>query len=310
MMNANEKTDKNEFVVKFGKKTTKLRFLQNINYDKMGKKGIDELNPNYVIHKLLFRSSDVKKVDTISLRLGYLKKEKSKFSYYPSLSQKTPKEIENYFDTVKDYCDGMDLELISEDLNIKKMVIGLGNPSVLETSITLHHIYGMPYLPGQALKGVFRRYFFDEIMEGKSETKIGLKGEKPIEKKVLYRNLFGEDPDSQEKKNKELQKSGIVFFDAFPIKAYKLEKDIINTHYKSYYDGDKKEFPDGTEEPNLINFYVVKDTKFKVMCALNRKVFGENNLPKIKKYIVETLIDALKEQGIGAKTTSDYGYIG
>src|SRR5450755_4152288 len=39
-----------------------------------------------------------------------------------------------------------------------RMVIGLGDESVLETSIALHHTYGVPYIPGSALKGLAASY--------------------------------------------------------------------------------------------------------------------------------------------------------
>src|SRR5947199_5305127 len=35
-----------------------------------------------------------------------------------------------------------------------RMIVGLGSESVLETSICLHRIYGMPYIPGSVLKGL------------------------------------------------------------------------------------------------------------------------------------------------------------
>lgn len=37
-----------------------------------------------------------------------------------------------------------------------RMVVGLGGPSVLETAMTLHHLYGFPVIPGSALKGLTR----------------------------------------------------------------------------------------------------------------------------------------------------------
>ncbi len=39
-----------------------------------------------------------------------------------------------------------------------RMVVGLGGESVLETDLTLHHLYGVPMIPGSALKGLTRAY--------------------------------------------------------------------------------------------------------------------------------------------------------
>jgi len=44
-----------------------------------------------------------------------------------------------------------------------RIVIGLGGESVLETDITLHHLYGIPFIPGSALKGLTRAYVTGEI---------------------------------------------------------------------------------------------------------------------------------------------------
>lgn len=46
-----------------------------------------------------------------------------------------------------------------------RLVVGLGLPSPLETGITLHHLYGFPYLPGSAIKGVTRAWRMQRIAE-------------------------------------------------------------------------------------------------------------------------------------------------
>jgi len=44
-----------------------------------------------------------------------------------------------------------------------RLVVGLGSGSVLEVSIKLHHIYGVPYIPSSAIKGVLRAYKIWEL---------------------------------------------------------------------------------------------------------------------------------------------------
>src|SRR5579885_2650459 len=39
-----------------------------------------------------------------------------------------------------------------------RLIVGLGIDSVIETGIALHHTYGVPYLPGSALKGLTASY--------------------------------------------------------------------------------------------------------------------------------------------------------
>ncbi|MCX7926276.1 MAG: hypothetical protein N2554_10760, partial [Fimbriimonadales bacterium] len=47
------------------------------------------------------------------------------------------------------------------------IAIGLGNASPLEVGLTLHHTYGMPVIPGSALKGLCRRGARLLLNEGK-----------------------------------------------------------------------------------------------------------------------------------------------
>ena len=44
-----------------------------------------------------------------------------------------------------------------------RLSIGLGVPHPLETGIALHHLYGVPYLPGSAIKGVTRAWRLHKI---------------------------------------------------------------------------------------------------------------------------------------------------
>src|SRR5262249_41965537 len=39
-----------------------------------------------------------------------------------------------------------------------RIAIGLGDESVIETAVALHHTYGVPYIPGSALKGLASAY--------------------------------------------------------------------------------------------------------------------------------------------------------
>ncbi|QRN84303.1 type III-B CRISPR module RAMP protein Cmr6 [Chloroflexota bacterium] len=46
-----------------------------------------------------------------------------------------------------------------------RLIIGLGGKGTLEMGITLHHLYGFPYIPGSALKGLARSYGINIIAE-------------------------------------------------------------------------------------------------------------------------------------------------
>lgn len=52
----------------------------------------------------------------------------------------------------------------------EKLIVGLGNESVYEVSILLHHIYGMPYIAGQALKGTTRSWCIKNYFDNEDEA--------------------------------------------------------------------------------------------------------------------------------------------
>ena len=171
---------------------------------------------------------------------------------------------------------------IAEQLNLKlyefpsmkldyRLLIG-AEESIYETSIRLHHIYGIPFIPSSAIKGVVRSY-------------IELEGE--LGKWIDY---FG----SEEKEGK------IIFFDAFPTSEPKIKVDVMTPHYDDYYK-DKKNIiaPTDTQNPVPINFLTVEDTKFKFFIASKEKIENE---------FIYLFKKALTEHGIGAKTAVGYGY--
>jgi CRISPR-associated protein Cmr6 len=171
-----------------------------------------------------------------------------------------------------------------------RMVVGLGTPSVYDTSITLHHIYGFPYIPGQAVKGVTRSYVIETYFPD---------GESSAEKDTEFVKIFGS----------QKERGNIFFYDAYPVsKQINLELDIINVHYQDYYsENNKKPKIEPTDDLKIIpnKFLTVRDTEF--LFFTGSKIKTELC---IKGISVEELIkNALEKRGIGAKTSSGYGYL-
>jgi CRISPR-associated protein Cmr6 len=44
-----------------------------------------------------------------------------------------------------------------------RMILGIGGESVYETNMTLHHNYGIPYLPSSSIKGVLRSWIITQV---------------------------------------------------------------------------------------------------------------------------------------------------
>ena len=70
----------------------------------------------------------------------------------------------------------------SKIINFKpnwRIIVGLGGESVYETSITLHHIYGIPYIPASSIKGVVRSWIINMVF-GNPESEIVPQDEKQL----------------------------------------------------------------------------------------------------------------------------------
>jgi CRISPR-associated protein Cmr6 len=191
-----------------------------------------------------------------------------------------------------------------------RMIIGLGNESVYETSMTLHHIYGIPYIPGSAIKGVVRSYFIIELFGKDNNGSLDLeKAEERALKDKIFCDIFGCPENSV---YNEARKGRIIFFDAFPLSNPKLKIDIMNPHFSPYYSDESKP-PADYHEPIPIHFLTVENTEFEFIIGINKK---ENEIPKDERFKGKTPLEiafqyieeALKEHGIGAKTAVGYGY--
>lgn len=215
-----------------------------------------------------------------------------------------------------------------------RLVVGLGAGHVLETSLTLHHIFGIPYIPGSALKGVVRMVSFWEIAKNRIEEITDQKqSEKIIEdlQGTLYDSEITNDDKDEILKHKLLFgtqgfKGLLLFLDAFPITEDNpdiFDLDIMNVHYPSYYGSEGA--PGDWENPRPIVFLTVRKGIEFCFCVLFDRYradelmnSGNDNIKKMVndwlnnpdglKSNVQGWIDcALKEFGVGAKTRLGYG---
>src|SRR5258706_3964206 len=62
--------------------------------------------------------------------------------------------------------DGCEYRVIAKPAKAQgRIVLGLGDESAIETAVTVHHTYGVPYIPGSALKGLAAAYAH-RVLEG------------------------------------------------------------------------------------------------------------------------------------------------
>lgn len=170
---------------------------------------------------------------------------------------------------------------------LDRLAVGLGGDSVLETAITLHHTYGVPYIPGSALKGLARHYFLREIACAQKE------GELKEEDRAVFSVLFGDNES----------KGYITFFDGWFAppnnSASPLRADILTPHHMDYYsDKGKSHAPTDFDDP-IPNAFVSAVGSYRIA------VQGPDD--EWAKYAFELLSQALRDYGVGGKTSSGYG---
>lgn len=171
-----------------------------------------------------------------------------------------------------------------------RAVIGLASASPLETSLTLHHTYGTPLIPGTALKGLAAHYCHS--VWGKTDDRFKRDG-------FYYRTIFGSTEDS----------GHIIFNDAWVMPESLgdcLVRDVMTVHHPDYYQGKNDDSaPSDFDDPTPIPFLSVKG---KYPIALKCDVEGVNGLSWAELTMV-LLREALENWGVGGKTNAGYGRI-
>ncbi len=162
-----------------------------------------------------------------------------------------------------------------------RFISGLGGAHVLETGLTLHPLYGFPFLPASGVKGLARSYA--EKVDGASSIEM--------------LEVFGsEDKDFVSDSNRE---GRVVFLEGIPYEFPEIEIDIMNPHYGDYYQGNKP--PADYLDPNPITFLAVAPGKSFIFSLFSK---DESLLEKSVRWLKGGLI----ELGAGGKTNVGYGY--
>lgn len=169
---------------------------------------------------------------------------------------------------------------------VSSLAIGLGNESVTEVGLTLHHTYGMPVIPGSALKGLCRR--------GANLL--------PDENKLspeAFAVLFGKNGEGED------SASHCVFWDAWydptSVAGQPFLRDTITVHHPDYYGKRDGAFPTDFDDPNPVPFLVIKPgAKFVFAVSSPDKEWAV--------YAQELLGWSIANLGVGGKTNAGYGY--
>ncbi len=217
---------------------------------------------------------------------------------------------------VKNFYEGVKrtyyVELVSARVGYR-FVMGMGYSSPVENGFLLHHIYGIPYIPGESVKGLVRfMYIYRRLAleNAKSEKEI-----KDIQQQVekLEKGNYKEGELKEEEKlfidlfGTQKEEGKVVFFDAFPVCLRKenLTIDVMNPHYGEYYREKGKKPPADWHNPNPVFFLALEDIDF--VFYVGAKKYEEKK-EKLLSEALKLLREGLEIYGLGAKRRKGYGW--
>ena len=166
-----------------------------------------------------------------------------------------------------------------------RLAINLADGIIQNAGISLDRIFGLPLIPGSAIKGVARHAAWCDVQENPDP-----------EKKKLLNRVFGADDQSCQ--------GAVTFLQATPTNDAKIVVDITNVHTPKYYRTGK--ISDLREEKPTPNTFpaVERGAEFAFPIVLNGLDPDETLLEAAGKW----LVTALSISGIGAKTGAGYGW--
>ncbi len=176
------------------------------------------------------------------------------------------------------------------------MAVGLGNESPMEIGLTTHHTYGMPTIPGSALKGMCARVANKQVKTSQLTQE-------------QYDAMFGNTKSA----------SYLTFWDAWydagSAGSKPFHRDVITVHHQDYYSGKGKKdgkdcWPTDFDDPVPIPFLVVRPgSKFWFALSIPEEWRGTGDNPKHGEDFVSKLLQyALCNLGVGGKTNAGYGF--
>jgi CRISPR-associated protein Cmr6 len=209
-----------------------------------------------------------------------------------------------------------------------RLLVGHGNSSAIDVGITVHHTWGVPVIPGSALKGLVAHYVDATYgpnepdkkpweQQGDERTRASYQGVTWSGPRIdrgpgaVYRALFGapdarEDDAMREHGVEAGASAGLVtFHDAIYVPNSIADDkpfaaDVLTVHQKDYYDSSGKSAPNDYDSPNPVAFVTVRP-KCRLLLALS----GPGEWTELAGQLLK---DALEKWGVGSKTSAGYGF--
>lgn len=188
-----------------------------------------------------------------------------------------------------------------------RLAINLADSLIQNAGISLDRLFGFPFIPGSAVKGVCRYAALHELKSnrGKDEEQVIF---------TLFREVFGTSDNDYSSELRQFHhllggrpqnnRGRVAFLPAYPINDARVVVDLTNVHYPDYYrSGDTRDLSKERPRPNPFPA-VEKGAQFAFCLALT-SYCGDTALLQAAKRWLEA---GLTVHGIGAKTASGYGW--
>jgi CRISPR-associated protein Cmr6 len=188
-----------------------------------------------------------------------------------------------------------------------RLAINLADSLIQNAGICLDRFFGLPFIPGSAVKGVCRHAALEELKAAENDDRCHLF--------EVFRDVFGtSDNDYKEGdlrpfvdllgSKPENQRGRVSFLPAYPLNGAKIVVDLTNVHYPDYYrSGRTEDLSKEAPRPNPFPAVEV-GAQFAFCILLNRPDVSADRL-SIARHWLEI---ALTVRGIGAKTAAGYGW--
>lgn len=163
-----------------------------------------------------------------------------------------------------------------------RLYIGLSRETALETGITVQHAWGMPMIPGSALKGIARAAARERLAD----------------KPDLVNWLFGAATDGA-KDDSALEAGAVVFHDAWWVpEGRPFVAEVVTPHHGGYY-------VQGGAVPATDFDSPIPASQIATQGSFYFVLEGEPAWCGIAQTLLQF---ALEERGVGGKRSSGYGY--
>ena len=182
------------------------------------------------------------------------------------------------------------------------LLVGLGRWNPTGIGFNLDRFTGCPFIPGSSLKGLLReaaRLVSSNELPDQSDASIAYW-------KANLTKVFGRGPGEKQEGTEEEHPGSVRFFDAYPIKWPTLELDVLTPHHSDYY-GDPAKVAADWEDPVPVHFLRVAKTTIRFWFAARHASDAKQS---DLEQVAALLPVALDWIGIGAKTSSGYGWFG